>query len=52
MTEARVYLAKKPALRAMLHGIDAVRRGVRKVPWPKSWLKAARTRPHFLPWLR
>jgi lipid II:glycine glycyltransferase (peptidoglycan interpeptide bridge formation enzyme) len=44
VAEPMLYLAKNPALRAVLRGISAARRAVRKLPWPEAWLKAIRAR--------
>ena len=43
--EPIVYLAKNPALRAVLRARGAVRGALRKVPWPEAWVKALRGRP-------
>lgn len=49
--EPHLYLAGNPALRAMLRGIGATQGAVRKIPWPKAWLKAIRTN-RFMSWAR
>jgi hypothetical protein len=43
--EPMVYLAKNPALRAVLRARTAARSALRKVPWPEAWLRAVRTSP-------
>jgi hypothetical protein len=43
--EPVLYLAKNPALRAILRARSAAQNALRKVPWPEAWLEAVRTRP-------
>jgi hypothetical protein len=43
-TEPHLYLAKQPALRAVFHAIALAQSGARKIPWPRAWLRAYRTR--------
>jgi hypothetical protein len=43
--EPIVYLARNPALRALLRARGAAQGAVRKIPWPEAWLKALRARP-------
>ncbi len=50
--EPILYLARNPALRAILRGQGAARRALRRIPWPESWLKAARTMPKLGSWFR
>jgi lipid II:glycine glycyltransferase (peptidoglycan interpeptide bridge formation enzyme) len=45
VAEPILYLAKNPALRALLRLRSTARNALRKVPWPDAWLKAVRTRP-------
>ena len=50
--EPMLYLARNPALRALLHTHALARNALRKLPWPQSWLEATRTRPRLFSWLR
>jgi hypothetical protein len=43
--EPMVYLARTPALRAVLRARSTLQGAVRKVPWPDALLKAVRARP-------
>jgi hypothetical protein len=43
--EPIVYLAKNPALRAILRARGAAQGALRKVPWPDAWLKTIRATP-------
>jgi hypothetical protein len=51
VAEPHLYLAKNPARRALLRGLGAAQRAVRRIPWPQAWLKAVRSNP-FMNWTR
>jgi hypothetical protein len=46
--EPMVYLAKNPALRAILRARGTAQGALRKVPWPEAWLKTLRSRPRLV----
>jgi lipid II:glycine glycyltransferase (peptidoglycan interpeptide bridge formation enzyme) len=46
--EPVLYLAKNPALRAVLRTRSTAQDALRKVPWPEAWLKVVRTRPKLM----
>jgi hypothetical protein len=50
--EPTIHLAKNPALRGYHLGLGLVRKSVRRIPWPETWLQVFRTRPRLLTWLR
>ncbi len=52
VAEPRVYLAKSPALRAVLRARGVARSALRQIPWPAAWLNALRARPKLASWLR
>jgi hypothetical protein len=45
VSEPMLYLTRKPGLRMFLKSMAAVRNGLKRIPWPQSWLKALRSRP-------
>jgi hypothetical protein len=45
--EPMVYLARNPALRALLRARAAAQRAVRKIPWPKPWIRTLRASPRL-----
>jgi hypothetical protein len=43
-----LYLARSPALRAILRARSTAQDALRKVPWPEAWLEVVRTRPKLM----
>ena len=52
VSEPMLYLTRKPVLRMFLKSMAAARNGLKRIPWPQSWLKALRSRPKLGRWFR